>query len=614
MNLEKAIGQFFNDQGDIMLAPQLTLAGLAELMYQGDFQTGGGDRHALRFWDYSESREGTPVDYTRAEINTRIKSVAGRLQQVAKIGDRAAILAGNSPEYLFGFIGALYAGLVPIPLYDPKEPGHGEHLKAVLKDSDAKIVLTNSSSAAAVREHFAEIPSRERPRILSVDSIPDSLATGYVNPSTTLQGQQMAALATTMPIDSTAFLQYTSGSTRTPAGVVLTNRSILTNVLQIYKGAQLQMPLRLVTWLPLHHDMGIILAVFVVLLGLPMEMMSPRDFIQQPKRWVDQIASRGEQDVNTYAVIPNFALELAVRYGKPEADQDFSNVAGLIIGSEPVGETAVDNFGETFSAHGLDRLAMRPSYGLAEASLLVTTPQTDTRPLIKRFDRDALAEGKALELEKGDPKGVAFVSNGQVVKPQGLTIVDPETKAELPDGVVGELWSHGQNIAAGYLDRPEDTALTFDQRIGERLAEGTRVDGYPDTGWLATGDLGVILENETFITGRLKDLVVIAGRNHYPQDIEATVQESSEHVRPDSVAAFSAPGDDVEKLIILVERADSASADGDAAAIEDIRAAVASQHGVTPDEIRVMAPQEIARSSSGKIARRVNQKQYVAEQ
>lgn len=614
MNLEKAIGQFFNDQGDIMLAPQLTLAGLAELMYQGDFQTGGGDRHAMRFWDYSESREGTPVDYTRAEINTRIKSVAARLQQVAKIGDRAAILAGNSPEYLFGFIGCLYAGLVPVPLYDPKEPGHGEHLKAVLKDSEAKIVLTNNTSAAAVREHFAEIPSRERPRILAVDAIPDTLATGYVNPSTTLQGQQMAALATTMPIDTTAFLQYTSGSTRTPAGVVLTNRSILTNVLQIYKGAQLEMPLRLVTWLPLHHDMGIILAVFVVLLGLPMEMMSPRDFIQQPKRWTDQLAKRGDDDVSTYAVVPNFALELAVRYGAPDEDQDFSNVKGIIIGSEPVSETAVDNFAETFTARGLDRLALRPSYGLAEASLLVTTPQTDTRPLVKRFDRDELAAGKAVEVEKGSAKGVPFVSNGQVVAPQALTIVDPETKEELPDGLVGELWSHGQNTAAGYLDRPEDTAATFDQRIGQRLAEGSRVEGTPDTGWLATGDLGVILEGETYITGRLKDLVVIAGRNHYPQDIEATVQEATEHVRADSVAAFSAPGDDVEKLIILFERADGASADGDAAAIEEVRAAVSSNHGVTPDDIRVLAPQEISRSSSGKIARRVNQKQYIAEQ
>lgn len=614
MNIEKAIGQFFGPQGELLLAPQLTLAGMAELMYQGDFHTGGGDRQVMRFWDFSESREGTAVDYTRTEVNVRIKATAARLQQVGKIGDRVAILAGNSPEYIFAFLGALYAGMVPVPLYDPNEPGHGDHLKAVLSDSDAKTVLTNNASAAAVREHFSEIPSRERPRILAVDSLPDSLADAYVNPSTTLQGQQLAALATTMPVDSLAFLQYTSGSTRSPAGVVLTNRSILTNVLQIFSSIKLETPLRLPMWLPLHHDMGIILAMFVTILGLPMELMRPRDFIQQPKRWVDQLATRGEDDANVYCVVPNFALELAVRYGKPDADQDFSKVKGLIIGSEPVSESAVNNFAELFSAHGFDRQAIRPSYGLAEASLMVTTPQTDTRPLIQYFDRDQLAAGQAVPVEKDSPTAVSFVSNGQVVKPQALTIVDPETKAELPDGVVGEMWTNGQNNAAGYLDRPEDTAATFNQTLGERLAEGSRAEGYPDTGWMATGDLGVILENETYITGRLKDLVVIAGRNHYPQDIEATVQEASGHVRADSVAAFSVPGDDSEQLIIFLERADDADVSGDDAAVDAVRSAVSQVHGLSPAVIRVLAPNEISRSSSGKIARRVNQKQYLAQQ
>ena len=615
MDLEKAIAQFFNEKGEIQLAPQLTLAGLSELMYQGDLQTGGGERHCLRFWDYSESRAGVAVDYNRTEINTRIKSVAARLQQVAKIGDRAAILAGNSPEYLFAFIGALYAGMVPVPLYDPNEPGHGEHLKAVLADSTPTVVLTNKHAAGAVREHFADTPSRERPRILAVDSLPDSLAESYVNPSTTLQGQQLMASATTMPIDQTAFLQYTSGSTRTPAGVVLTNRSILTNVLQIFTAVQLKMPLRLVTWLPLHHDMGIILAVFVILLGLPMEMMNPRDFVQQPSRWVKQISRRSEDDIHTYAVVPNFALEMAVRYGTPEEGSDarFDNIDGIIIGSEPVSESAVNNFVEAFTPFGLEPTALRPSYGLAEASLLVSTPQTPERPLINYFDRDKLADGEAVEVEKGSEKAVSFASNGQVVRPQAMTIVDPETKDEIVDGLVGEIWTNGGNTAAGYLDRPEETAETFGQTLGERLAEGSRVADAPDTGWLATGDLGVIVDGQLYITGRLKDLVIIAGRNHYPQDIEATVQEASEHVRADSVAAFAVPGDDVEKLVVLLERADDAETTGDAEAVEAVRAAVSSIHGVTPDEIRVLAPNEIARSSSGKIARRVNQRNYLAE-
>ncbi len=618
MDVQAAMSQFFNEKGEITLAPQLTIAGLAELMYQADLQLGGGEKRCLRYWDFSESREGTPVDYTRTEINVRIKSVAARLQQVGKMGDRVAILANNSPEYIFGFVGALYAGMVPVPLYDPSEPGHGDHLTAVFADCEPKFVLTNSHSATAVREHFAELPSRERPRILAVDTLPDTLAGSYMNPMLTLQGQQMMASSQTMPVDTPAFLQYTSGSTRTPAGVLLTNRSILTNVLQIFTAARLRLPLRLVSWLPLHHDMGIILATMVTILGLENEMMSPRDFIQQPKRWIDQLNRRdSDENLSVYAVVPNFALELAVRYGQPAEGEalDLSAIDGLIIGSEPVTEKALESFIEAFAPYQLERSTIRASYGLAEASLLVTMPQDrNNRPIISHFDRDRLAEGAGEFVEKGSDNAVAFVSNGQVVAPQRMTIIDPETRAELPDGHIGEMWVKGDNVAAGYLNREEETEATFHNTLGERLAEGSRVEGMPDDNWLATGDLGVIIDGETYITGRLKDLIVIAGRNHYPQDIEVTVMEASGHVRSDAVAAFSVEGDDVEKLVILVERYERADAADDAEAVEAIRAAVTSTHGVTPAEIQVLEPNAIPRSSSAKIARRVAQKNYVANQ
>ena len=616
MDLHAAMQQFYNDKGEITLAPQLSLAGLAELLYQGDLHTGGGDRKALRFWDYSNSRDGELVVYTRQEINTRVKAVAARLQQVGKLNDRVAILAGNSPEYLFGFIGALYAGMVPVPLYDPNEPGHADHLRAVFADCQPKIVLTNSVSAQAVRTHFSELPSRERPRILSVDSLPDSLAESYVTPQSTLEGQQLLAMSTVMPIDQTAFLQYTSGSTRTPAGVELTNRSILTNVLQIYSAAKLKMPLRLVTWLPLHHDMGIILSLFVVIMGLPFEMMGPRDFIQQPKRWVDQLKRKDidEKLAATYTVVPNFALELATRYGKPAEGEelDLSNLDGIIIGSEPVTQTAVENFYEVFKNNGLERKVLRPSYGLAEASLLVSTPQNDERPVFNHFDREALAAGEAKSVEASE-NSVPFASNGQVVTGQYLTIVDPETRAEVADSVVGELWAHGENMAVGYLGREDETKATFRNTLGERLAEGSRVEGAPDDDkWMATGDLGTIIDGELYITGRLKDLIVIAGRNHYPQDIEGTIQEASDHVRPDSIAAFSVEGDNTEQLIVLIERADSADESGDEAATEAVRTAVSKNHGIVPDVIEWKAPHEINRTSSGKIARRVAKKNYMA--
>lgn len=568
MDLKAQMGQF--------LAPKFTLAQLAENLFQAETDP---DRVVMRQWIYGE--EETCRELTRAQVNNRIKVVAARLQQVAEPGTRVAILAGNSPEYVFGFLGALYAGMVPIPLYDPNEPGHSDHLKAVFGDCEPSIVVTNRVSAAAVRTYFSA--QRERPRIISLDALPDSLASSW----TPVEGTA----------EDTAFLQYTSGSTRTPAGVELTNRAIITNVAQIFQAVQLQMPARIVSWLPMHHDMGIILAVFVTILGLDFEMMTPRDFIQHPDRWVRRLTA-GKQA--TYAAIPNFALELAARHAE---DADFSHVAGIIIGSEPVTESAVDSFLGAFS---VDRSVLRPSYGLAEAALIVSTPQTEKRPVIAHFNRAELAAGRAVIEDKSEDT-VAYASNGQCVPHQHLAIVDPETRAEVKDGVIGEIWVHGPNMATGYLNRPEETAATFRNTLGERQQDGLPEDDY----WMATGDLATIVDGELYITGRLKDLIVIAGRNHYPQDIEGTVQAASAQVRPDSVAAFSVEGNDSESLVLLVERADDAQPSDDAEATEAIRTAVTAHHGITPDDIVWKAPGEINRTSSGKIARRVAKKNYV---
>ncbi|WKK60483.1 FadD32-like long-chain-fatty-acid--AMP ligase [Corynebacterium sp. P3-F1] len=590
MDLEQLLYQFYDDD-KIDLPPELSLFQLCEMLYQGSAEMGTGEVHQLRYWDFSEDRDGVAVDFTRDEVITRIKAVAARLQQTGAPGNRVAIMAANSPEYLFAFMGAIYAGQVPVPLYDPNEPGHGEQLTAVLADSKAAAVLTNNAGAKAVREFFAEVPRAQRPRILVVDALPDSMAESWTAPEEPTD---------TDAVDQVAFLQYTSGSTRLPAGVVLTHRAILTNVLQIYDAVDLKMPLRLSTWLPLHHDMGIILTVFVTIMGIEFELMGPRDFIQQPKRWVDQIARReDEDDTFVYTVVPNFALDLAARYAMPEnpEEYDLSALDCIIVGSEPVTKTAVDTFVETFSPSKLDAQVIRPSYGLAEATLIVSTPQTKERPLFKTFDREEVGRGRIVEAEDGIP----FASNGQPVPDMQYAVVDPQTREEVAEGAIGELWLHGDNVAAGYEGRDEETQQTFNNTLrGE-------------DGWLATGDLVAFHEGHLYITGRLKDLVVIAGRNHYPQDIEATVMEASDHVRPDSVAAFAVQGEDVEKLVVLVERVEGADEAADPIAEDAIRAAVSNKHGISPEIIRFYAPNEIARSSSGKIARVVNRAKFLQE-
>lgn len=600
MDLEDVISKFVDKDGAIAIPAGLTIAAMSEMLFQAAAQAGELEAPSIQFWDYSQDADGEARVYTRAEVNTRIKAVAARLAQVGGPGERVAILSGNSPEYIFGFMGALYAGLVPIPLYDPNEPGHEHHLQAVLGDSGARVVLTNKQGAPAVRGLFAELPAAQRPRVIEVSSLPDSLAQSWQ--------------PVTEPASDIAFLQYTSGSTRTPAGVELTNASIVTNVLQMYFGVGVEQPMRIVSWLPLHHDMGVILATLAVVLGSEIDIFAPRDFVQQPKRWLDRLSRRAEDpdDMHVYTVAPNFALELAARYAAPAApeDYDFSQVAAVIIGSETVTRPSVEAFLDAFAPSGLARQALRPSYGLAEATLIVATPQTQDRPRFAEFDRAQLAEGRAvLSDARADGAArtntVSFTSNGQAVTSLHLVIVDPETRGELPEGSVGEIWLHGANTAAGYLDRPEETEATFRNTIGATLSADL-----PKDNWLATGDLGVLLGGELYITGRAKDMVVVAGRNHYPQDIEATVMESSGHVRPDSVAAFAVPGDDVERLIILVERADDAGEEGDAAAEDAIRAAVTQNHGISPDVIEFSAPNTIERSSSGKIARRVNARRY----
>ena len=602
MDLEQLLYQFYDDD-KIDLPPELSLFQLCEMLYQGSAEMGTGDLHQLRYWDYSKDREGVAVDYTREDVITRIKAVGARLQQTGQPGDRVAIMANNSPEYLFGFMGAVYAGQVPVPLYDPNEPGHGEQLTAVLADCGAKTVLTNNLGAKAVREFFAETPKPQRPRIMVVDSLPDSLAESWVTPD---EPEDID------PVDQVAFLQYTSGSTRLPAGVVLTNRAILTNVLQIYDAVELKMPLRLSTWLPLHHDMGIILTIFVAIMGIEFELMGPKDFIQQPKRWTDQLTYReGDEEQFTYTVVPNFALDLAARYAAPEnpGDYDFSNVDGIIVGSEPVTKAAVETFVEAFTPSNLDPKVLRPSYGLAEATLIVSTPQTEERPHFVLFDREKIGEGTAVEAENGIP----FASNGQPVPDMHYAVVDLSTRNEVPEGTVGELWIHGDNVAVGYEGREEETQQTFGNTLGERLAEGSTVaEDAPSEGWLATGDLVTFYKGHLYITGRVKDLIVIAGRNHYPQDIEATVMEASDHVRADSVAAFAVPGEDVEKLVVLVERAEGADAAADPIAEDAIRGAISHTHGISPEVIRFYAPNDITRSSSGKIARQVNRNKFLA--
>lgn len=609
MDIHMAMRQFISDDGAITFPPTMSVPNLAEMVFQLASLSGGVDGAQLDYLDFTADRDGQVRSFTRREVNTRIKAVAARLQQVGEPGDRVALLMGNSPEYLFGFLGAQYAAQVSVPLYDPAEPGHGEHLAACLDAVRPRTILTNKASAASVRALLRDLPHDQRPRVITVDALPDTLAADWI--SGEAEPRYHVGLA------DEAFLLFTSGSSRTPEGVRITSGSMLANVFQIFHAGQLQTPLRLVTWLPFHHNMGIVLGAFVTALGLPFSLMAPRDFIQHPDRWVRQLSKRSDEE-HVYTVIPNFALELAVRHATPEPgdDLDLSRVRGLIVGSEPVTERATREFLAAFGPFGLPDGVLRPSYGLTEATLLVTTPQSPERPRFSWVTRDSLAGDHPVATDPGRPDAVPLTSVGQAAGGQAVIIVDPGTREEVADGVVGEVWVTGANIPAGYLRDADADERVFHNRLAGPGERATAAGADEDADWMATGDLGVFLGGELHITGRAKDLIIIAGRNHYPQDIEATAAAATGHVHPTGLAAIAVPGADggSEELAIIAERDPNAPADAaaDAAAADAVRAAVAAAHGVRVADVRIVAPQAIPRSSAGKIARRVCRDAYLA--
>ncbi|MGK2902259.1 MAG: fatty acyl-AMP ligase [Mycobacterium sp.] len=567
-----------------------------------------GDAVAYRYLDYSQQADGKVIDLTWAELGTRLRAIGARLQQVTARGDRVAILAPQGIDYIVGFFAAIKAGDVAVPLFAPELPGHVERLAAVLGDAEPTVALTTVAAAGAVQEFVRSLPRSRRPRVIAIDEIPDSVGATFAPVS--------------LDTDDIAYLQYTSGSTRTPVGVEITHRAIGTNVLQMVISTGMDYDIRSVSWLPLYHDMGLLMIVCVALFGTQVTLMSPIAFVRRPQRWIRQLAAESQHG-STFAAAPNFAFELAADRGLPEPgeDLDLSNVVSLINGSEPVNIDSIAKFNAAFGPYGLPSTAIKPSYGMAEATLFVSTIDPAAGASVIYLDRDQLGAGRAVPVAPDAPNALAQVSCGRIARSQWGVIVNPDTEAELPDGEVGEIWLHGNNIGRGYWANPEETERTFGNKLQCRLAVGSHAEGSPNEAtWLRTGDLGVYLDGELYITGRIKDMIIVDGRNHYPQDIEATTAEASSAVRTGYVAAFSVPADQVpgapadvagERLVIVAERAAGAGRAERQPVIDAIRAAVSRRHNLPLSDVVLVAAGVIPRTTSGKLARRACRAQYL---
>ncbi len=542
------------------------------------------NRPAFTFLDYSDRPDGVGHTMTWSELDSRARAVAARLTEVSAPGERVALLCPQNLDYVVGFFGALYAGMIAVPLFPPQVSSHASRLVGALADCDPEVWLTSRSAVAGIRDLLDTQPVPRPKQLLAVDTLGEA---GF-EPVAVDGGQA-------------AYLQYTSGSTRDPAGAVITYDALGANVRQARAAFDADAGCTCAGWLPLFHDMGLVnLIALPVVVGCRSVFTSPFAFVRRPARWLRMIA--GYPQVITAA--PNFAFDYAVAdlSEKDRSELDLGDVKAIINGSEPIRADTVERFHAVAGPMGLRVDAHRPSYGLAEATVFVSTTQAGDPPRAVAFDRTRLGPGETAVLVDDDADLAArLVSVGQSVGQDLRIVVD---RREVPDGVVGEIWVHGLNVADGYWRQPGRSAETFDGRL---------TGDVPAAGWLRTGDLGVIHAGDLFVTGRLKDLIIVDGTNHYPQDIEASVQEAHPAIRRDRVAVFGVEQDGQEGPVVVAEHASHITMHDDLAVEIGrlVRAAVSRRHDLRLLDFVLVPPGTVARTSSGKIARSATRLRYL---
>jgi long-chain fatty acid adenylyltransferase FadD28 len=550
------------------------------------------DDVALTFMDYDKDWAGVAESLTWSQLYRRTLSVARELDRCGSTGDRAVILAPQGLDYVVAFLGALEAGHIAVPLAVPLGGGIDDRVGWVLRDASPAVVLTTSAVAGTVAQHVGPQSGDSAPWIVEVDLVDPDLRRGSTAPAA--DGA------------STAYLQYTSGSTRQPAGAMISHRSLLANFQQITSDYFLEYgkvappDTTTVSWLPFYHDLGLILGICApILAGARGVVTSPIAFLQRPARWMQLLAGNS----HVFSSAPNFAFDLAARKTTDEdmAGLDLRDVLIIQNGAERVQPSTLRRFTERFARFGLRDNVIRPSYGLAEATVYVATRTPAQPPEVVHFESDKLSAGHVKRCRTG---GTALVSYGVPQSPI-VRIVDPDTCTECPAGTAGEIWVHGDNVAAGYWQKPQETERTFNGTLAGPS------DGTPAGPWLRTGDLGFISDGELFIVGRIKDLLIVYGRNHSPDDIEATVQE----ITGGRVAAISVPDGQTEKLVTIIELKKRGGSDEEAmeklvAVRGEVSSAIFNSHGLSVADLVLVPPGSIPITTSGKIRRAACVDQY----
>jgi acyl-CoA synthetase (AMP-forming)/AMP-acid ligase II len=564
-----------------------------------------GERSAYQFLVDGETQA---IGLSYKELDLRSRTIAAYLQLFCVPGERVLLLYPPGLEYIAAFFGCLYAGAIAVPAYPPRPNRSLSRLQSIVADAGAVAALTTSEIFPNLERCWTYSSELATLKLIATDLLNDDTAAGEWQPPD-------------LTSETLAFLQYTSGSTATPKGVRVTHGNLLHNLQGIYRSFQLSVNSHVVSWLPMYHDMGLIGGVLQPLYGgFPVTLMSPLMFLQKPLRWLQAIA----QSRATCSGGPNFAYDLCARKISPEqvATLDLSSWKIAFNGAEPISAAALEQFARVLAPTGFRPAAFYPCYGLAEATLFVSGGSTTNPPRLKTVQRQELEQHRVVSAHLANGENVCMlVSCGRTLPDQRLAIVHPDTLVPCTVGEVGEIWVSGASVADGYWQNPTATEEIFRARLVMPFdISNSEIDSptpLANVSFLRTGDLGFLDGGELFVTGRLKDLIIINGRNYYPQDLEWTVERSHPSIRANCTAAFSVDLDGEERLIIAaeVERSyaktqgvgedptENLEVDGQEL-ISAIRRAVFCEHDVQVHTTLLLKPGSLPKTSSGKIQRR----------
>ncbi|MDR3637904.1 MAG: AMP-binding protein, partial [Isosphaeraceae bacterium] len=552
-----------------LAGPEYALASLTDLLRR---------RAAVlaekRLFTFLADGEGQESHLSYQDLDRRARAVAARLQALGLEGERALLMYPPGLEFLAAFFGCLAAGVVAVPASLPRVNRPMTRLQSIVTDARPRAVLTTQGHWADADRWSAAIPDLASLHRLATDQVQDELAADWRDPRP--------------DAETLAFLQYTSGSTAAPKGVMITHGNLLHNSSQIRDCFGSTEESRGVFWLPLFHDMGLIGGVIqTVYCGGASILLSPVSFLQRPARWLQAISRTGA----SISGGPNFAYDLCVRKITPEQrdELDLSRWRVAFNGAEPVRAETLDRFAAVFAPAGFRREAFLPCYGLAEATLLVSGTAWSAPPVVRCFVPEALDRNQAEEAQEGR----RLVGSGRVAAGLDVAIVDPDTHEPHAEGGVGEVWVRGPNVAQGYWERPESTAETFQAVLGDQ----------GDGPYLRTGDLGFVSEGELFVTGRLKDLIIVRGRNIYPQDVEWTAERSHAALIASGGAAFAVEVDGEERLVVVHECERIGKGESADSILDAIRHAVAEQHELDVYSVHLIRALSLPKTSSGKVQR-----------